>query len=109
MRTAQERHAAVVPAWIAAVAAAGAGALLHSASLATQAPDGVAELLWLLGWTLAAWAAIAAIAAVVLVWRGGERQDGSARASIALVAAALALLAITAWLHPIAGTGSGTG
>lgn len=108
MLTAEKQHAALVPAAIAAALAAGAAALLQSVALATHAPDGVAEALWLLGWGVACCAAIATAAAVALVWRDRSRPQGFPMASTTLVAAAIALLALTAWLHPIVGSGSGT-
>lgn len=109
MLTAEKQHAALVPAGIAAALAAGAAALLQSVALATHAADGVAEALWLLGWGLACCAAIATAAAVAMLWRHRAQPHGFPLASTALVAAAVALLALTAWLHPFVGSGSGTG
>lgn len=109
MRTAERHHEALVPSWIAAAAAACAAALLQAASLAVRAPEGVAEALWLLGWAFAVWAAIAVAVSVVLLWRRRARPAGPSRASAALVTAALLLLATSAWLHPLVGSGSGTG
>lgn len=108
MRTAEKQHAALVPASIAAALAAGAAALLHSVTLATHAADGLAEALFLLGWGLACCAAITTAVAVALLWRHRARPHGSPSAAIALVATAVALLALTAWLHPFVGSGSGS-
>ncbi|MDR7234051.1 hypothetical protein [Agrococcus sp. BE272] len=110
MVTAEQQHAALVPAWIAAVGAALAAVLLPLASLAMQAPEGAAELLWVLGWTCATGAAVAAVSAVVVL--GRERAEPTRRPagrSALLVALAVALLMGTAWLYPFAGSGGGSG
>lgn len=110
MVTAEQQHAALVPAWIAAVGAALAAVLLPLASLAMGGPDGAAELLWLAGWTCATWSAVAAVGAVVVLVRGRREQPAAgAGASVALIGAAIALLAVTSLLHPFAGSGGGVG
>ncbi|MEV7528386.1 hypothetical protein [Agrococcus sediminis] len=110
MVTAEQQHAALVPARIAAVGAALAAVLLPLASLAMGGPDGAAELLWLAGWTTATWAAVAAVGTVVMLARSRRGQPHAPTgASVALVGAAVALLAVTSWLHPFAGSGGGVG
>ncbi|KAA6436307.1 hypothetical protein FQ330_02550 [Agrococcus sediminis] len=115
MHLAAPQHAAPaaparVPAGMASVGAALAALLLPLASLAMRAPEGAAELLWVAGWACAAWAAIAAVSAVVLLVR--ERTAMSrrtTRTTVQLIGFAVALLAVTAWLHPFAGSGGGAG
>lgn len=112
MHLAAPQHAvpaapARVPAGMASVGAALAALLLP---LAMRAPEGAAELLWVAGWACAAWAAIAAVSAVVLLVR--ERTAMSrrtTRTTVQLIGFAVALLAVTAWLHPFAGSGGGAG
>ena len=104
MLTVAERHRAMAPALIAVTFAAGAMALLSTASIAVLWPDGIAEMLWLFGMALAAWAVVATITATVMLWRRRALPASSATPSAALLAAAVALLAITVWLHPFVGS-----
>jgi hypothetical protein len=113
MSSAAASRPALLPASAALVLAAGAAVLLQLAALLASGPEGAAEPLWVLGWALAAWAAItAAVAAVELARRHGRRSPGVLPRGLpgsAMVGAAVALLAITVWLHPFAGVGGGTG
>lgn len=107
MLTAEKPHAAFVPAGIAAGTAAAAAVMLQAAALTAHALEDVATALWVLGWALAAWSVLALVSAVTLLARRREQPAELLGASAALVGAAAVLLAITAWLHPFAGTGWG--
>lgn len=96
-------HAALLPAGKAVLLAAVAAVVLQL-SAAAAAPEGVAEALWVLGWALAVWSAISAVVAVVLLLARARSGD-SALVSVVLVGAAVALLTMTAMLHPFVGTG----
>lgn len=109
MLTAEKPHPAFVPAATATATAAAAAVLLQISALAALAPEGVAEALWVLGWSFAAWAALAGVAAVVMLCRRSDGPVTSTGAAVALLGAAVLLLAITAWLHPFAGSGGGVG
>lgn len=108
MFTAERTHAAWVPAII-AFAAAVVGACLLQLSSAASALDGLTEVLSITGWVVVVWAAIAGVAAGALLSRRGGLTTRSARASIALVAATVATLALVWLLFPPIGSGGGMG
>ena len=103
---AAQRHPGLAPAATAAGAAVVAAMLLHAASLAVHAPDGSAELLWMLGWAAMVTAALALVATVVQLI--AERRDVG-RATIvpalALIAVAVVMGGWAAWLYPPVGAG----
>lgn len=120
----RERSAPHPAAAIAAVAvglAAAGLALLQSMTLALYAPEGVAEMLWLLAVAALCFAVLAIAAGAVALRgprpRGSVALDGAPAAGqsagsralpAALLAVAVALVTLAAVLHPIVGSGSGT-
>lgn len=104
---AETPHAAFVPASVAAATAAGAAVLLQLSAITASATAGVAEALWVLGWSFAVWSVLSMASAIVRLLQRSERPASSMGASAALVGAAAVLLVVSAWLHPFIGGGWG--
>ncbi len=85
------------------VAAAAAGAMQTGSWV--NAVDGPVELFFVVGMVLLVWAAIACVGALIVLLR--RRRGGGA--SAAVIGATIAIIAATLTVHPIIGSGTGSG
>ena len=98
------QHDAWPLAIISIVVAAAAAALLQLAAWVNTL-DGPVELFFIVGMVLLVWAAIACLATVIVLLRTARGGGASA----VVTAAAVAIVAVTATLHPLLGSGGATG
>ena len=98
---------------VVAVALAAVAAASFSVSDAAGPLDPGAEQLfvgtWLLGWVLLCWASLVGGASAVPLLRRAVTRQPVSRSGAALLAAALGLVVVLVWAHPLWGSGSGYG
>ncbi len=96
-----------------ALALAAGAAASFSVSDAVGLSDPDAEDLfvgtWLLGWVLLCWASLVLGASAVSLLRRAVARQPVSRSGAALLGATLALIAVMVWMHPLWGSGSGSG
>ncbi|SSC25919.1 Hypothetical protein KLENKIAIHU_4545, partial [Klenkia terrae] len=93
------------------VAACAAVAVLAAGTALTAsptAPEDLAVLVWVLGWVLVVWTAVAVAAGLVGLVRAGTAGRRPARGRVVAVLAATAVLAGGVLAHPVAGSGGAT-
>jgi hypothetical protein len=98
---------------VAALAFAAGAAVLLAVSDRIGWLDPGTELLfvgtWLLGWALLCWAVLVSAASAVPLLRRAVTRQPVSRSGAVLLGAALALIAVLVWTHPLWGSGSGSG
>lgn len=109
MLRAETAHDAWVPAVIPVALAALGAVLLQLSALLSVVPEAPMELAWLLGWVLLTWAIIAAAVTLIATWRSRLAPRAPVAPSIVLATAAVAIMVLSAALHPPFGAGGGVG